>query len=151
MMEANRLRKPPQNNPWTKDLQSLGAHVRIEAADVTRREDIVRLRQDMAKDMPPVAGIMNGAMLLADGLFADMTFDNMHRVLQPKVDGSRNLDTIFSDVNLDFFVMLSSVNAVTGMMGQANYSAANMVCCFRLLPCSFMFSLTLLVHGWSCG
>lgn len=77
--------------------------------------------------MPPIAGVMNGAMVLADGLFAEMSLDRMTRVLRPKMDGSRNLDDVFADSALDFSVMLSSVNAATGMIGQANYAAANMV------------------------
>ncbi|KAK9772055.1 hypothetical protein SCAR479_11218 [Seiridium cardinale] len=118
-------RNPSQNCPWALELRALGAQILIEAADVTRRDDVVRLRDEAARDMPPVAGVINGAMLLADGLFADMSFDNMNKVLQPKVAGSRNLDAVFSGA-LDFFIMLSSVNAATGMIGQANYAAANM-------------------------
>lgn len=101
--------------------------MRVITADVTRREDVTRLRDDMSKHMPPVAGIVQGAMVLADGIFADMPFENMQKVLGPKMQGSRILDHVFSDAELDFFVMLSSVNAATGQAGQANYTAANMV------------------------
>ncbi|KAI1844908.1 hypothetical protein JX266_008924 [Neoarthrinium moseri] len=119
-------RNPSQNCTWASELMYLGARISIKAADVTKYDDVMRLREDIAKDMPPIAGVMNGAMLLADGLFADMSFDNMNKVLQPKVGGSRNLDAVFSGPELDFFIMLSSVNAATGMIGQANYAAANM-------------------------
>ncbi|KAK0725838.1 putative Nonribosomal peptide synthetase 14 [Lasiosphaeris hirsuta] len=119
-------RNPSTTNPWTAELKSLGANIRIEAADVARQEDVVCLRKNVERNMPPITGVMNGAMVLADGVFADMTFENMAKVLRPKIDGSRNLDLAFTGAELDFFVMLSSVNAATGMVGQANYAAANM-------------------------
>ncbi|PNY23690.1 LOW QUALITY PROTEIN: Hybrid Polyketide synthase-nonribosomal peptide synthetase [Tolypocladium capitatum] len=140
--KADSHRNPARDGPWVADLETLGTKVLIEAADVTRREDMARLRNKIAEGMPPVAGIMNGAMLLADGLLADMTFENMQMVLRPKVNGSRILDDVFSTAKLDFFVMLSSVNAATGMAGQANYSAANMVSQWLYdLPQRFMAGL----------
>ena len=87
----------------------------------------MKLRQKLRDTMPPIAGVINGAMVLADGLFADMSFENLEKVLKPKVDGSINLDEVFSTDDLDFFIMCSSLSAVVGNPGQANYSAANMV------------------------
>lgn len=53
----------------------------------------------------------------------------MTMVLEPKVRGAQLLHERFSDPNsshpLDFFVMFSSIVAVMGNPGQANYSAAN--------------------------
>lgn len=107
-------------------MQSAGVTIRIECADVTNKQDIVRLHAEISKTMPPIGGVANGAMVLSDGLFAEMSFESMQRVLQPKVDGSRNLDEIFTQ-ELDFFLMFSSLSAVIGMPGQANYAAANNV------------------------
>lgn len=49
----------------------------------------------------------------------------MRKVLAPKVEGSKNLVNVFYDVDLDFFVLFSSVVCVYGNAGQSNYSAAN--------------------------
>lgn len=47
------------------------------------------------------------------------------KVTRPKVEGSIYLDELFQDTSLDFFVFFSSLAAVTGNLGQSNYSAAN--------------------------
>lgn len=43
-------------------------------------------------------------MVLQDSLTCDMSLDGMLKVLRPKVVGSINLDELFSEDNLDFFV-----------------------------------------------
>ena len=65
-------------------------------------------------------------MVLRDVTVANMQFEQVQDVYKPKVLGSMNLDRIFHDVDLDFFVLLSSANCIIGNVGQANYAAANM-------------------------
>jgi hypothetical protein len=72
---------------------------------------------------------MNGAMVLRDVSIRNMTFDELNDVIRPKVLGSVNLDRIFYDINLDFFLLISSINCVIGNLGQANYAAANTFMC----------------------
>ena len=120
-------RNPNRTPIWRDELQAMGATVLIESMDVAKMSDVTSLRDNLAQSMPPVAGVVNGAMVLADGLFADMSLDNFQRVIGPKITGSENLDRAFSSVDLDFFVMFSSLTAVGGNRGQSNYGAANMV------------------------
>ena len=87
------------------------------------------LVEDIRKTLPPIAGVANGAMVLADAPVMEMTIDKLQRVLKPKVHGSFYLDKIFSDDSLDFFILFSSVAAVVGNRGQSNYSAANAFLC----------------------
>ncbi|KAL8721594.1 MAG: hypothetical protein Q9225_001758 [Loekoesia sp. 1 TL-2023] len=54
-----------------------------------------------------------------------MSLDTMQEVLGPKIDGTNNLDQIFHDEELDFFILFSSSACVIGNSGQANYAAAN--------------------------
>lgn len=61
--------------------------------------------------------------------FADMSLEALTKVTKPKVDGSIYLNELFQDSELDFFVFFSSLAAVTGNVGQSNYSAANMFMC----------------------
>lgn len=129
---TDRNSRTPQTDPkWKEELQYMGATIRIEPMDVTDKQDLIRVYEDIQSTMPPIAGVANGAMVLSDGLFADMTFASFDKVLKPKVDGSTNLDEVFSSQNLDFFIMFSSLSAVIGNPGQANYAAANMVRTFE--------------------
>ena len=81
--------------------------------------------KDIRISYPPIAGVANGAMVLEDQLFENMSTDMMRRVLKPKINGSKNLDDVFHDDNLDFFILFSSVACVFGNVGQSNYTAAN--------------------------
>ncbi|KAL8879544.1 MAG: hypothetical protein Q9198_002863, partial [Flavoplaca austrocitrina] len=118
-------RNPDKEGLWKEELQRQGASIAIEAADVTKMQDLVDLRSRILATMPRIGGVANGAMVLSDKMFADMTYESFQDVLKPKVDGSRNLDEIFSGDDLDFFILFSSISAVTGQRSQANYAAAN--------------------------
>ncbi|KAI0467733.1 putative hybrid NRPS/PKS enzyme [Xylaria cf. heliscus] len=118
-------RNPQSDNLWKEDLEKDGVIIRTEAADITNKQDISRVCDAVARSLPPIAGVINGAMLLSDGLFADMSFDKLQMVMKPKALGSLHLDEIFGVQPLDFFIMFSSLSAVVGMPSQANYAAAN--------------------------
>lgn len=76
--------------------------------------------------MAPIAGVVQGAMVLRDGLFLDLDIDRTMQVLKPKVDGSIYLDQLFQETHkLDFFIFFSSVAYVAGNRGQSMYAAAN--------------------------
>lgn len=64
-------------------------------------------------------------MVLKDTLFSKMSVETMQAVLGPKIDGTRNLDEVFYDDALDFFILFSSSACVIGNSGQSNYAAAN--------------------------
>jgi hybrid polyketide synthase/nonribosomal peptide synthetase ACE1 len=81
--------------------------------------------KDIRATCPPIAGVANGAMVLNDSLFTKMTTDKMQEVLGPKIEGSNNVDQMFHDDELDFFVLFSSASCVVGNVGQSNYAAAN--------------------------
>ena len=75
--------------------------------------------------MPPIAGVVQGAMVLRDAVFPELTINHWQEVTKPKIEGSIHLDQIFDDPSLDFFVFISSVAYLAGNAGQGVYSAAN--------------------------
>lgn len=76
--------------------------------------------------MPPIAGVVQGAMVLHDTMFSELDIERMNKAITPKVKGSIHLEEIFKETDLDFFVFFSSMAAVTGNPGQSAYAAANM-------------------------
>jgi hypothetical protein len=58
-----------------------------------------------------------------DSVLQHMSHEQWIRGLRPKVDATWNLHYEFPDV--DFFVMLASMNGVAGNASQANYAAGN--------------------------
>ncbi|KAI9154717.1 polyketide synthase-1 [Paramyrothecium foliicola] len=103
-----------------------GAVVQAISLDVTSRDSLQLARAVIGAAMPPIAGVLNGAMILDDDLFANMTYKQFTRVTRPKVVGTQLLDELFyDDPSLDFFIVASSIASVIGFSGQSNYSAAN--------------------------
>ncbi|CAG8973054.1 hypothetical protein HYALB_00010828 [Hymenoscyphus albidus] len=119
-------RNPKVDPGWISDFEAAGATINLYANDVTNRDSVRSIYDIIQRSLPPVAGVCQGAMVLHDTLFADLTMERMEKVLKPKIDGAKYLDEIFQQEPLDFFIFLSSMASVTGNPGQAAYAAANM-------------------------
>ena len=102
-----------------------GYKVTVSACDVTSRESVDALLRRIRKSGTPVRGIIHSAMVLDDKTLANMTPEQMTRVLAPKVRGAWNLHEATLGDPIDMFVMFSSVSSILGNAGQANYAAAN--------------------------
>jgi phthiocerol/phenolphthiocerol synthesis type-I polyketide synthase C len=106
-------------------LEALGAKVRTYACDVADTAALETCFEDVRATLPPIKGIVHAAMVLDDGLLANLDPERMRAVLAPKVAGAENLDRLTASDSLDYFVVYSSVTTVIGNPGQANYVAAN--------------------------
>lgn len=120
-------RSPVSNHKFMADMSNryAGADIKIMSADVTSRASLRNLHDTVMNTLPPIAGVVNGAMVLADDLFDNMSYEQFKRVTAPKVIGTQLLDELFSNTPLDFFIVTTSITAVIGWSGQSNYSAAN--------------------------
>ncbi|KAK3988690.1 lovastatin nonaketide synthase [Cladorrhinum sp. PSN332] len=118
-------RTPKANQSWIESFEGTGATIKVYQIDVTDKASVGRVVSDIRATCPPIAGVANGAMVLSDVLFANMSLEQMNLVLGPKIDGSNNLDDLFHDEPLDFFVLLSSTVIIVGNSGQSSYAAAN--------------------------
>jgi acyl carrier protein len=79
----------------------------------------------IGKTMPELAGIIHSAMVLDDATIANLSSEQLSRVLAPKVNGAVNLDRATRDMSLAYFVLYSSVTTLIGNPGQGSYVAAN--------------------------
>jgi hypothetical protein len=128
-------RNPNKTPKWRDELNAAGANIQIESLDVTSLDAVLSFKQNLEQNMPPVAGIVNGAMVLDDRVFSQMDLETLNRVMRPKALGSKNLDIAFDSPGMEFFIMTSSFAAIGGHPGQSNYAAANMVSPqFSVLP-----------------
>ncbi|KAI0534837.1 hypothetical protein GGR58DRAFT_519918 [Xylaria digitata] len=104
---------------------SYGCEVTEAKGDVGNMDFIRRI---FKSTIPHIGGIIQGAMVLKDKPYENMTVDDYHGAAYPKVQGTWNLHQASLEVQnqpLDFFTMLSSISGVVGSKGQANYGAAN--------------------------
>ncbi|WP_369683239.1 SDR family NAD(P)-dependent oxidoreductase [Pseudomonas agarici] len=108
------------------ELQASGAEVTIMACDVAERAAL----QDLLNRVPaahPLTAIVHAAGILDDGVLDAMSPERLDRVFLPKLDAAWHLHqlTLHLHLHLSAFVLFSSISALVGSPGQANYAAAN--------------------------
>ncbi|KAH7398734.1 polyketide synthase-like protein [Phaeosphaeria sp. MPI-PUGE-AT-0046c] len=108
---------------FVKTLRSQGADVRVPVCDIAERVALEQTLHDLAH-MPPIKGCIQAAMVVRDSAFANMSVDDWHATLSPKLAGSWNLHELLPP-DLDFFIMFSSSTGIMGSFGQSNYTAGN--------------------------
>jgi len=105
-------------------LREMGINAHSYAADVADKEQLRNVVESMAADMPPLKGVMQGAMVLRDSLFHRMTYEQWVGATRPKIQGTWNLHELLPK-DLDFFISLSSLAGIIGSISQSNYAAGN--------------------------
>ncbi|KAI9661732.1 MAG: putative Hybrid PKS-NRPS biosynthetic cluster [Bathelium mastoideum] len=115
-------RRPNVDLKWLDSFRNSATIVKALPMDVTKKEDVRRIVDEINATLPPIGGIANGAMVLQDSMFADMSLDSMEKVMNPKIQGTNNLNEVFYDTELEFFVLFSSMASIIGNAGQSNYA-----------------------------
>ncbi|MCP4117667.1 MAG: SDR family NAD(P)-dependent oxidoreductase [Desulfobacteraceae bacterium] len=119
-------RSPGENARKILDaLSDQGIQARVVQADVSCRDEVMEMFAAIGRDLPPLKGIVHAAGVLDDRMMLAMTPENMMAVMAPKVNGALYLREAAKGLDLDFWVSFSSMAAVLGSRGQANYAAAN--------------------------
>jgi len=106
-------------------LRAKGVKLLVEALDVTDAKAVDALVQKLTREHGRLAGVMHAAMVLDDGMIANMEPARTRTVLAPKVEGADHLDRATRKSGLDYFVAFSSVTTMIGNLGQGAYVAAN--------------------------
>lgn len=106
-------------------LEAAGAKVTISTMDAANYDQVAAVLDFIQTELPPLAGVFHAAGVLDDATLPQQTWDRFAKVLPAKVDGSWYLHQQTRQLPLDFFVCFSSIAAMIGSPGQANYAAAN--------------------------
>lgn len=105
-------------------LREQEVEAKVIVCDVANPDALKKAVAQIGRDMPPIKGVIQGAMVLRDGLFETMPYENWSQATTPKIQGSWNLHEQMPR-DLDFFIMLSSLAGILGNRGQSNYCAGN--------------------------
>ena len=105
-------------------LREMGCEVSVIQADVSKEPDVERLFS-LIGEMPELRGLIHCAGVLADGVIATLDWEDFVSSFSAKVSGAWLLHQHSKNLNLDFFVLQSSILSLIGSAGQANYTAAN--------------------------
>jgi acyl transferase domain-containing protein/NADPH:quinone reductase-like Zn-dependent oxidoreductase/acyl carrier protein len=106
-------------------LRADGIDAREFAADIADPDQLAEVLSEVRRDMPRLRGIVHAAAVIRDAGLVNITEDDFHDVLRPKIAGAWNLHRQTLGEQLDFFILYSSATALFGNEGQASYAAAN--------------------------
>lgn len=108
---------------FVRELESMGCTVQLVRGDVANLDDVSRA---VNGTVAPLKGIVQMSMVLRDQMFDGMSIEDWNAATRPKVQGTWNLHKATSNgIELDFFLLFSSLSGIVGQIGQANYASAN--------------------------
>jgi aryl carrier-like protein len=114
----------PASESLIGELATRGVKLVAPTCDICDGDRVISTIRELRETLPPIRGLVQCAMVLRDGLFENMTYEDYKESVRPKVQGSWNLHK-YLPKNLDFFVLLSSSTGITGSRPQANYASGN--------------------------
>ena len=106
-----------------KEVADLGCRLEVVQCDVSSADEVARLVDECSKYMPPIRGVIHGAMVLKDMLFEKSDFGQWSSICEPKIPGAWNLHKATLKNEIDFFIMLGSASGIIGNRGQAAYAS----------------------------
>ncbi|MEU3911585.1 type I polyketide synthase [Streptomyces sp. NPDC029721] len=106
------------------ELGELGVPATVHACDAADRAALEAVLATVPAD-EPLTAVLHTAGALGDGVIESLTPAGLAGVLRPKVTAALHLHELTKGMELDAFVLFSSVMGVVGNGGQAAYAAAN--------------------------
>lgn len=105
------------------ELESMGCEVRLVQGGVVCQDDVIQALELTSN----LKGVLQCSMVLRDETFSHMSLDEWVAAVEPKVQGTWSLHnaTVAVGIQLDLFVLFSSLSGFFGQAGQANYAGAN--------------------------
>ncbi|MGC5333975.1 type I polyketide synthase [Micromonospora sp. DT62] len=107
------------------ELTGLGVDCRVARCDAADRNAVAELLADLGREGPPLRAVVHAAGVSEVVPLADTTLEDLAYVIAPKLSGAEHLDELLDGVDLDAFVLFSSISAVWGSGGQGAYAAGN--------------------------
>jgi acyl transferase domain-containing protein len=106
-------------------LRSTGATVRVFSADLADDDHVRAMLASMQAELPPLKGVFHLAAAYESALLGDVEPTGLHRVMRSKAEGAWALDRRLNGLDLDYFVLFSSIAAAISQPGLGSYAAAN--------------------------
>ncbi|MFG2342446.1 SDR family NAD(P)-dependent oxidoreductase, partial [Streptomyces yangpuensis] len=121
VLTSRRGPNTPGAQELVTELETLGAHVRVVACDVTDHDAVATLLETL----PDLRVVVHTAGVPSWGALAELTTAEFAESVRSKVTGAEILDDLTRGMDLDAFVLYSSIAGVWGSGNQAAYAAAN--------------------------
>jgi acyl transferase domain-containing protein/acyl carrier protein/ubiquinone/menaquinone biosynthesis C-methylase UbiE len=115
----------PEAEAFVANLCDRGIEVQVVKADAGSARDVERLFTEIRKNGRSLRGVFHLAMVIDDAPLTKLNRERMATVIGPKAHGAWLLHEATRKMELDCFVMFSSVSSIFGNPAQGNYAAAN--------------------------
>jgi NADPH:quinone reductase-like Zn-dependent oxidoreductase/acyl carrier protein len=115
----------PEAQAFVDKLTADGIKITVIKADIGVPKDVKSLIKKAASGKIPLKGVFHLAMVIDDAPLSALTPERLRVVMAPKAHGAWLLHEETKAMNLDCFVMFSSVSSIFGNPAQGNYAAAN--------------------------
>ncbi|MFC5184937.1 type I polyketide synthase [Actinomadura harenae] len=107
------------------ELTALGARVTFAACDVSDREALAALLDDVTTDQTAPLTVVHAAGLNRLRPLAETSDEELTEVVRAKADGARHLVGLLDPAKVDAVVLFSSIAGVWGVGDHGAYAAAN--------------------------
>nr|ABM63527.1 BryB [Candidatus Endobugula sertula] len=114
-----------EKKSYLLELESLGTIIKYYQTDVSQQDQVKALIKEIVQQYGQLNGVLHCAGIVNDNFILKKTSTEYKEVLLSKVSGTVNLDQATQSIELDFFILFSSISAVFGNAGQSDYSTAN--------------------------
>lgn len=109
---------------FVTELSQLGARATVASSNIADLAEVKKVMK-LFGEHRPLRGVVHAAGVLDDGVIQSLTPRRCAATFGPKVDGAWHLHSLTRDMDLDLFMVTSSISGIMGSTGRANYSAAN--------------------------
>lgn len=99
--------------------------IRYFQTDIGDDRQVDALTAHINSEWRALNGLIHCAGILEDDYLLKKDWDSFVRVLAPKIFGAQNLDRATAGLDLDFFVLFSSISSIFGNLAQTDYAYAN--------------------------
>ena len=124
ILTSRRGMESPGADTFVAELAKLDANVTIIGGDIADLESLTSVMQIFTVDRP-LRGVIHAAGVVDSGILSSLTPQKCATTFASKVDGLWNLHQLTKGMDLDLFMMFSSISGVMGLPGLGNYAAAN--------------------------
>ena len=124
VLTSRRGRESPGADAFVAELAKLGAKATIVGGDIADLDSLRSIMQTFTADRP-LRGVIHAAGVVDSGVLSSLTPQKCATTFAPKIDGLWNLHQLTKDIDLDLFMMFSSISGIMGLPGLGNYAAAN--------------------------
>ena len=108
-----------------QELEALGAEVLLLRADVANLAQMKEVISQAQQQYGQLHGVIHTAGVPGGGIMQRKTPEEVEKILIPKVKGTLVLETLLKNIELDFFILCSSMSSILGGFGQVDYCGAN--------------------------